>query len=68
MYRPWLPYLCLFVAALLAALVTTPLARRVAWRLGAVDYPDKRRINTRPSPRMGGIAVFTGIIAALAVQ
>ena len=41
MYRPWLPYLCLFVAALLAALVTTPLARRIAWRLGAVDYPDK---------------------------
>ena len=68
MYRPWLPYLCLFVAALLAALVTTPLARRVAWRLGAVDYPDKRRINTRPIPRMGGIAVFTGIIAALVVQ
>jgi UDP-GlcNAc:undecaprenyl-phosphate GlcNAc-1-phosphate transferase len=68
MYRPWLPYLCLFVAALLAALVTTPLARRIAWRLGAVDYPDKRRINTRPIPRMGGIAVFTGIIAALVVQ
>ena len=67
MHRPWLPYLCLFVAALLAALVTTPLARRIAWRLGAVDYPDKRRINTRPIPRMGGIAVFTGIIAALVV-
>ncbi|MCH4084363.1 MAG: undecaprenyl/decaprenyl-phosphate alpha-N-acetylglucosaminyl 1-phosphate transferase [Olsenella sp.] len=68
MYRPWVPYLCLFLAALFAALLTTPLARRIAWKVNAVDYPDKRRINKVPIPRMGGIAVFLGIVAAFVVQ
>ncbi|EUB30557.1 glycosyltransferase family 4 protein [Olsenella uli] len=68
MFRPWMPYLCLFVTALLVALVATPLAGRIAWKVGAVDYPNKRRINRRPIPRMGGIAVFLGIIAAFVIQ
>ena len=33
------PYLCLFGAALAVTLLTTPLARRIAVLLGAVDYP-----------------------------
>ena len=67
-FRPWVPYLCLFLAAMLTALITTPLARRIAWRLDAVDYPERRRINTTPTPRMGGIAVFLGIVAAFVTQ
>lgn len=65
--RVWTPYICLFVAAFLTALVTTPLARKVAWRLGAVDYPDRRRVNREPIARMGGIAIFLGIVAAFSV-
>ena len=64
----WLPYLCLFVASLAATLATTPLARRIAVRVGAVDYPNARRINKTPIPRMGGIAIFCGIVAAFVVQ
>ena len=64
----WLPYLCLFVASLVATLATTPLARRIAIRVGAVDYPNARRINKTPIPRMGGIAIFCGIVAAFVVQ
>uniref|UniRef100_UPI0013EB2F86 glycosyltransferase n=1 Tax=Adlercreutzia sp. ZJ176 TaxID=2709407 RepID=UPI0013EB2F86 len=30
------------------------------------DYPSGRRVNTRPTPRMGGIAVMLGLIAAFA--
>ena len=62
------PYLCLFAAALLATVVTTPLARRFAMWCGAVDYPNARRINRMPIPRMGGIAIFLGIVAAFVVQ
>ena len=64
----WIPYLCLFCAALLASLATTPLARRIAVRVGAVDYPSSRRINKKPIPRMGGIAIFCGIVAAFVAQ
>jgi UDP-GlcNAc:undecaprenyl-phosphate GlcNAc-1-phosphate transferase len=30
--------------------------------LGAVDRPDERRLNRRPIPRLGGLAIFLGII------
>ncbi len=63
----WIPYLCLFVVALLTTLAVTPLARRLAVRLDAVDYPSERRVNKEPIPRMGGVAIFAGIAAALAV-
>ena len=64
----WIPYLCLFVAALVVTLATTPLARRVALAVGAVDKPSPRRINKVPVPRMGGIAIFCGIVAAFVTQ
>ena len=56
---------------LLAFVVTylcVPLARRLALRLDAVDYPSARRVNKRPTPRMGGIAMAAGIAAALIVE
>lgn len=62
------PYLVLFLAALVTALAATPLARVIAWRLDAVDYPSARRINREPTPRMGGIAVFLALLAALGTQ
>jgi UDP-GlcNAc:undecaprenyl-phosphate GlcNAc-1-phosphate transferase len=57
-------------AALVALFVTyalTPVVRRVARRLGAIDYPGGRRVNTRPMPRLGGIAIYLGFIAAAIV-
>lgn len=63
-----IPFLSLFLAALITTVVITPLARWVATRLDAVDYPNARRINSRPIPRMGGIALFLGIVATFALQ
>ena len=30
--------------------------------LGVVDQPDGRRLNRRPIPRLGGLAIFLGIL------
>lgn len=68
MLRWWLPFVAVFAASFLATLATTPVARRVAWRLRAVDYPAARRVNKRPVPRMGGIAVICGLVAGELVQ
>lgn len=68
MLRPWIPYLCLFIASFVTVLVMTPVARAFAWHVGAVDKPNKRRVNRKPIPRMGGIAIFLGIVAAFAMQ
>ncbi len=39
----------------------TPCARRLAVKVDAIDYPDKRRVNTHPVARMGGVAMFGGL-------
>lgn len=60
----WMPYLFLFIISLVVSYLMTPVARRIAWKVDAVDYPAARRINRKPIPRMGGIAVFCGMMAA----
>ncbi len=58
-------WIAVFVCAALVTLALVPLAKRIALRFDAVDYPDKRRVNRQPIPRMGGLAMFGGLIAAL---
>ncbi len=47
--------------ALLVVVVLTPAVGGMARLLGAVDAPDERRLNRRPIPRLGGLAIFLGI-------
>lgn len=62
------PYICVAAAAFATTFALVPGVKRLAVRLDAVDYPSKRRINKVPIPRMGGLAIFVGLIIALAVQ
>ena len=60
----WAP---LVVAALVTALIT-PLSILLAPKLGAMDVPrDARRVHNKPMPRFGGIAIYAGIMAGLAI-
>ncbi len=54
----------LYGAAIAFAIVVllTPAVGGMARLLGAVDRPDSRRLNRRPIPRLGGLAIFLGII------
>jgi UDP-GlcNAc:undecaprenyl-phosphate/decaprenyl-phosphate GlcNAc-1-phosphate transferase len=48
--------------ALVIVVVFTPAVAGMARRLGAVDIPDERRVHRFPVPRLGGLAMFFGII------
>ena len=45
----------------------TPVARRLALRIGAVVEPDDRRVHARPTPNTGGMAMMLGLLAGMAV-
>lgn len=64
----FVPYLCLFLCAFLVCVLTTPLAKKIAWKVNAVDYPSQRRINKKPTARLGGIALFVAFVAAFCLQ
>ncbi|KRN15790.1 undecaprenyl-phosphate alpha-N-acetylglucosaminyltransferase [Pediococcus acidilactici] len=38
--------------------ILTPFVRRIAFKIGAVDKPNARRVNKVPMPTMGGLAIF----------
>jgi UDP-GlcNAc:undecaprenyl-phosphate GlcNAc-1-phosphate transferase len=50
------------LAAFVIVVLLTPAAGSVARRLGVVDEPDARRVHTHPIPRLGGLAIFLGVI------
>jgi len=57
-------FFTVFVIAVTVTASLTPLARRIALRLGLVDVPNPRRINKVPMPTGGGLAIFAGLLAA----
>ena len=60
-------YMLIFLSALLLAVWGTPVVRRVAPRLGFIDQPSARRVHQRPTPRLGGVAMYLAAIVALLV-
>lgn len=54
------------LVAFVISLLTTPLAKKLAVKVGAIDMPGKagtasaRHLHASPTPRMGGLAIFLG--------
>jgi UDP-GlcNAc:undecaprenyl-phosphate GlcNAc-1-phosphate transferase len=55
----------IFLAAFVASLTGTYLARRTARRLGLMDDPGHRKVHTVATPRNGGIGIFWGFALPL---
>ncbi len=58
----------LALVGLTAAIITyfaTGWVRVLARRLGAVAYPRERDVHLQPTPRMGGLAMYVGVVAAV---
>lgn len=53
-----------FLAATAVAALLTPLAGRLARRVGAMAYPSDRGLARRPTPQLGGLAILAGVILA----
>lgn len=52
-----------FVLSLFIALVSTPIVRKFAIKIGAVDVPkDNRRVHKEAMPFLGGIAIYLAVI------
>ena len=61
-------YALIFAVALGVTLLATPLVRSFALKRGLVDFPGGRKVHTTPIPRLGGVAIFAGVMAAIAVE
>ncbi|MGB5110588.1 MAG: MraY family glycosyltransferase [Mycobacterium sp.] len=58
----------LALVGLTAAIITyfaTGWVRVLAKRVGAVAYPRERDVHVEPTPRMGGLAIYLGVVVAV---
>lgn len=61
MPHPQLEGLIFFSIAFLAALLLTPFLIQIAKKKAWVDFPSGRKVHKNPVPRIGGVAIFTGL-------
>lgn len=55
-----------FILAFLIAMAFSPIAIKVAYKIGAIDVPkDGRRMHTHAMPRFGGLAIFMGTMCSM---
>jgi UDP-GlcNAc:undecaprenyl-phosphate/decaprenyl-phosphate GlcNAc-1-phosphate transferase len=53
-----------FLVAAAIAWLLVPFTERLAWRIGAVDYPNERSLHDRPTPKLSGAAILVGVLVS----
>ena len=56
-----------FIVALAVAFVITPGVIWLAFRTGALDTPEARKVHKQPVPRIGGLGIYLAFMAAMGV-
>lgn len=59
-------YMLSFLVAFLVAMAGTATAKRIATRLEFYDHPAERKFHRSPVPYMGGVAIATALVVAIA--
>jgi len=42
--------------------ITIPVIKKIAFHVGALDIPDKRKVHKEPMPRLGGLGIYAGFL------
>ncbi len=67
MTHNWLLYIAAFASAFAISLASTPYAKKISIKVGAIDYPKSRGMHKEPIPRMGGIAIVISFLLTTGV-
>ncbi|WP_219835814.1 glycosyltransferase family 4 protein [Paenibacillus sp. R14(2021)] len=57
-------YTVAFMISLCLALTLTPLVIKLAYKVGAIDKPNHRKVHTKIMPRLGGLGIYGAFIGA----
>jgi UDP-GlcNAc:undecaprenyl-phosphate/decaprenyl-phosphate GlcNAc-1-phosphate transferase len=61
-------YIWVFLACAGTTFAATPIIRRLVVRFGAIDQPSDRKVHPKAVPTMGGLAMYAGLLAGLALS
>ncbi|MEG1412330.1 MAG: MraY family glycosyltransferase [Acidaminococcaceae bacterium] len=58
-------YVIAFAISLFASWFLTPYVKNLAFKIGAVDKPEARKVHTGIMPRLGGLGIYLGFVLAV---
>jgi UDP-GlcNAc:undecaprenyl-phosphate/decaprenyl-phosphate GlcNAc-1-phosphate transferase len=58
-------YVYTFLAAIIVTFAVTPLVKKLAIKIGAVDRPNARKVHHGVIPRLGGLAIYAGFVVSI---
>jgi len=61
-------YLYVFCFSLLLSLLLTPWAKRLAIKFKVLDYPGERKLQDKPIPLLGGLAIYLTFLVTIVVN
>ena len=61
----WTSLAVIFASSVCGVVLYTPIAVRLSHKLGAIDIPRGRHAHEQPTPRLGGLAIWFGVMLAL---
>ena len=65
--KDYFVYMGAFILAFTLTSVTTPIAKNIAFKIGAVAYPNERTMHTKPTAVAGGLAIFFGFVVTVLI-
>lgn len=54
--------LVIIAVTFIISFIFTPIAKKIAKHIGAVDYPNERKVHKVPMPRLGGLAIYISFL------
>ncbi|MDF2857302.1 MAG: glycosyl transferase family protein [Neobacillus sp.] len=55
------------IVCFLAAILLTPVVKKLAFKIGATDSPNHRKVHQNVMPRLGGLAIFISFIIGILI-
>ncbi|MBU4487659.1 MAG: undecaprenyl/decaprenyl-phosphate alpha-N-acetylglucosaminyl 1-phosphate transferase [Candidatus Omnitrophica bacterium] len=64
---PYIKTITVFCAALVSSLILTPIIARFALKINFVDSPSGKKVHAKPTPLLGGVAIYFSFIFAISL-
>ncbi|WP_040204215.1 glycosyltransferase family 4 protein [Neobacillus jeddahensis] len=55
------------VICFFSAIILTPLVKKLAFKIGATDKPNQRKVHQKIMPRLGGLAIYISFLIGIAI-
>src|SRR3954451_15564830 len=56
------------VICFFASILLTPLVKKLAFKIGATDKPNQRKVHSKIMPRLGGLAIFLSFLIGILIN